>query len=65
MGETMIMSEEDTAAVSRVRKAEQELNAAIQDLPGDIGVAIRTLDYNTIGVPPEREMLCINLSRML
>ena len=62
---TVILSEEDTAAIRRVRVAEQELNEAIQALPGTIGVAIHTLDCNTMDVPADRENICINLSRVL
>lgn len=53
---------EDSDAVSRVRQAEAELNAAIQALPARFNVSIRTVDVTTIGQNSECEIICINLS---
>lgn len=56
------LPQEDADAVSRVRQAEAELNAAIQALPGRFNVAINTVDITTIGQRPDREIICVNLS---
>lgn len=62
---TSILPDEYVEAISKVRKAEADLNAAIQALPDDIEVAIRTVDIQTIGQPAEREMVCVNIRKVL
>lgn len=65
MGDTVILSAEASAAISRVRKAEEELNAAVRALPDDIEAKFTNVEYRTIEMPIDRDILCVNLRKRL
>jgi len=65
MGETVVLSAEVSEKISRVRKAEEELNAAVRALPNDIEATFTTMEYGVMGVPLEREMIVANLRKRL
>ena len=65
MSETVILSEEDSNAISTVRDAEKALNRAIRGLPVNINAQVTILDCRSIEQPPGRETIIVNLSRVL
>lgn len=65
MRQTVILSAEASAAISRVRKAEEELNAAVRALPGDIEATFTNVEYRTIEMPIDRDILFVTLRKRL